>query len=56
MIGLAIPSLMLFIFTTDDENSETVLDQVMNFTALLILLELDNMFSGQLNIDEQNIT
>ena len=27
----------------------------MNFTSLLILLEIDNMFAGQLDIDEQQI-
>lgn len=34
--------LTIFSMPKDDEENETVLDQTMNFTALLVLISLDN--------------
>ena len=41
--------LVMYIMTEDPEegNEETPLDQIMNFTALLILTEIDNIVGSQ---------
>ena len=38
--------LSYFIFTIDEDGEETVLDQVKDFTALVIIVEIDNMVVG----------
>jgi len=35
-----------YLFTSDAEGQETVLDQVKDFTALVIIVEIDNMLVG----------
>jgi len=39
-------TILFTIFTTPADEDETVLDQTMNFTALLILVDLDSIFSS----------
>ena len=42
--------LSYFIFTIDIDGEETVLDQVKDFTALVIIVEIDNMIVGYSDI------
>ena len=39
-----------YLFTIDAEGEETVLDQVKDFTALVIIVEIDNMLVGYSDI------
>lgn len=50
--------IMCTIFTTPKEGDESVLDQTMNFTALLILIDLDAIFAQLLavQIEKLNIS
>lgn len=50
--------IMCTIFTTPKEGDESVLDQTMNFTALLILIDLDTIFAQLLStqIEKLNIS
>jgi len=50
--------IMCTIFTTPKEGEESVLDQTMNFTALLILIDLDTIFAQLLTtqIEKLNIS
>ena len=44
-----------YIFTTDAENEETPLDQVKDFTALIIIVDIDNILLNEfvdVQIDE----
>jgi len=49
-----------YIFTTDAENEETPLDQVKDFTALIIIVDIDNILLNEfvdvqisdINLDE----
>jgi len=38
-------TILFTIFTTPKDEDETTLDQTMNFTALLILVDLDSIFA-----------
>jgi len=42
--------IMCTIFTTPKEGEESVLDQTMNFTALLILIDLDTIFAQLISV------
>lgn len=41
-------TILVVIFTTPREEEESIIDQTMNFTALVILLEVDNILGGLL--------
>ena len=43
---LALITIIYSIFSTNKEEYEGVIDQTMNFTALVILLEIDNILAG----------
>ena len=45
---LAMMTILIVIFTAPREGEENVIDQTMNFTALVILLEIDNILGGLL--------
>jgi len=36
----------LYLFTLDEDGEETELDQIKDFTALVIIVEIDNMLVG----------
>ena len=36
----------LYIFTIDENGEESALDQVKDFTALVIIVDIDNLLSG----------
>ena len=54
---LAMMTILIVIFTTPKDAYESVIDQTMNFTALVILLEVDNILAAlfQKKIDSYNI-
>ena len=43
---LAVLAILLTIFSSAKDEPEGVIDQTMNFTALVILLEVDNILAG----------
>ena len=54
---LAMMTILIMIFTTSKDAYESVIDQTMNFTALVILLEVDNILAEllQSRIDQYEI-
>ena len=55
MNNFALPMIMYFIFTIDNDFEEKCLDLVKDFTALLILVDLDNMMSYEDPVPNYNI-
>ena len=47
--NLATLALTIFIWTIDGEGSENVLDQIKDFTALVIIIQIDDQLSGILD-------
>lgn len=54
---LAMITILVVIFTTPKGDNESVIDQTMNFTALVILLEVDNILAAllQKKIDQYDV-
>ena len=46
-----------YLFTIDSEGEENVLDQIKDFAALVVVIEIDNMLLGfsDTNIDDLNL-
>ena len=55
MNNFANPMIFYFIFTIDNDFEEKCLDLVKDFTALLILVDLDNMMSFEDPVPNYNI-
>jgi len=43
---VAMIAITIFVITTDEGGDETVTDQIKDFTALVIIVDIDNMLAG----------
>ena len=48
--GIALPTLIWFIFSTDLDHTYNIMNVVMDFTSLMVLLDIDNMVAFDINV------